>query len=116
MSEDLVLKSFKHLLYATSKILENGKPTNAPQGDWDFAVDALTAMVERRFEVVWSNPTHNPPLHMMQVDDTGLEKANDKAVKFMQEICAERGWDFSGFTMKSIEEYLFCDDPRAGES
>lgn len=84
--------------------------------EFDFAVDALAAMVERRFEVVWSNPSHNPPLHMMYVDDTGLAKANDKAVKFMQEICLERGWDYSGFTMKSIEEYLFCDDPRAGES
>ena len=84
--------------------------------EFDFAVDALAAMVERRFEVVWVNPTHNPPLHMMFVDDTGLAKANYKAVKFMQEICAERGWDFAGFTMKSIEEYLFCDDPRAGES
>lgn len=87
----------------------------ADEQEISFVLDAMTAMVERRFEVVWSNPIHMPPFFMMYVDDTGLEKAKVKAEKFMREVCAERDWDFAGFTMKRIEEYLFCDDPRFGE-
>jgi len=47
MEEDLVLKSFRHMLYVSlSMLVKFGRPTNAPQEDWDFALAALLAMAE----------------------------------------------------------------------
>lgn len=109
------LKCFNYIRVATPFILAGGKPTVASQEDWDFVIDALTAMLEKRFVVVWENKTHEPTLHRMVVLHTGEEKAKQKANTFMQDICTERGWDFTGFVMKSIElEDFECDDPRFG--
>lgn len=44
--KDGVLQCFKHILFSTPDILANGKPSNASQEDWDFALQALLALLD----------------------------------------------------------------------
>jgi hypothetical protein len=41
-----ILQCFKYILYSTPSLLRRGKPTNANQKDYDFAIDAFLALGE----------------------------------------------------------------------
>lgn len=82
--------------------------------EFDFVIEALAAMVERKFCVVFMDKGSRELL-AIDVMHTGEEKAKAKANDMLVKICENTGREFSAFEFVRIEEDFECDDPRAGE-